>query len=113
MFVKTPNTARGAVGVITYELDCGSQNLKTLAVMFSVPYDFNIYLNWFAVGIFSSTQKCDYDLYYHMYYKSDACFQRAQGGQDITLEHGGIVIQASMTNTYKLYLTVRLQADRS
>ena len=76
--------------------------------MFSVPFDFNIYSNWFAVGIFSSTQNCDYDLYYNMYYNSDACFQRGQGGQDITLKREGFVIQASMTNTYTPDLTVRL-----
>jgi len=96
VFAKTPHTARGAVGVVTYKLFIPSGNVQTLAVMYSVPYDFNLYSNWFAVGVFGSTKSCDYDLYYDMYYNSSRHFMRVKGGGDITFKTGSVVIQASM-----------------
>lgn len=38
-----------------------------LAVMFSVPYDYNIYNNWFAVGIYEKGRECDKGLFKEMY----------------------------------------------
>ena len=53
-FTKEGGAACGAVGVMTYDLyhrdhrDSGEK----VAVMFSVPYDNNMYKNWFAVGVY-------------------------------------------------------------
>lgn len=72
-FTKDDNTASGAVGVLTYELfdmrnrDCN----ELMAVMFSVPFDYNFYKNWLAVGIFEHTRACDKKLYEHMYESKD------------------------------------------
>ncbi|CAL8318426.1 unnamed protein product [Lota lota] len=76
IFKKTPHTACGTVGVFTYDLfNTSSQTMEKLAVMFSVPYDFNLYSNWFAVGVFSSNKNCDHDLYREMYYNNKCGFE--------------------------------------
>ena len=56
--------ARGAVGVLTYyipDID------KTLAVMYSVPFDYNWYSNWFDVWLYSGKRRANYNLWYQMY----------------------------------------------
>ncbi|KAK0139188.1 DELTA-sagatoxin-Srs1a [Merluccius polli] len=110
-FTKTPWAAKGAVGVFTYDLvNSGSESLWKIAVMFSVPYDFVLYHNWFAVGIFDSCTECDYDMYELMYLKDQHHFRRkkAKDGH-ITYKHGDIVFEASMSDTItpKLKLTVK------
>ena len=53
--------ARGAVGVLTYyipDID------KTLAVMYSVPFDYNWYSNWFDVWLYSGKRRANYNLWY-------------------------------------------------
>ncbi|KAG9330394.1 hypothetical protein JZ751_025534, partial [Albula glossodonta] len=49
-FNKTAGAARGAVGVMTYDITNSSNEVfQRLAIMFSVPYDYNLYENYFAV----------------------------------------------------------------
>ena len=58
VFAKTGNTARGSIGVFTYDLSLnGSDSTKKMAIMFSVPYDFNLYSNWHAVWECSTATK--------------------------------------------------------
>nr|XP_020460303.1 trypsin-like [Monopterus albus] len=54
-FCKGTAKTTGAVGVLTYDLFERQANCATekLAIMFSVPFDYNMYKNWFAVGIYS------------------------------------------------------------
>ena len=61
--------ATGCVGVMTYDLLEQSKNdfIETLAIMFSVPWDYNLYKNWFAVGIYKKGRNCDKALYKEMY----------------------------------------------
>ncbi|KAG9331986.1 hypothetical protein JZ751_016262, partial [Albula glossodonta] len=48
-FNKTAGAARGAVGVMTYDITNSSNEVfQRLAIMFSVPYDYNLYENYFA-----------------------------------------------------------------
>ena len=42
--------ARGAVGVFTYYIPALD---KTLAIMYSVPFDFNLFRNWWNVKLYS------------------------------------------------------------
>ncbi|XP_030622868.1 DELTA-thalatoxin-Avl1a-like [Chanos chanos] len=99
-FSKAAGAARGAVGVLTYELlKSKSSSNKLLAIMFSVPYDYNLYENWLAVGIFDKTQKCDDTLYNLMYYNSDSKFRRAKATDtSIVYIWESMEIRAAMSN---------------
>lgn len=70
-FTKSSGSATGSIGVLTYDLFERSRNdyIETLAIMFSVPWDYNLYKNWFAVGIYKKGRNCDKDLYKQMYYE--------------------------------------------
>ncbi|KAK0131079.1 DELTA-sagatoxin-Srs1a [Merluccius polli] len=72
-FTKDDNTASGAVGVLTYELFEMRQRYcnEKMAVMFSVPFDYNLYKNWLGVGIMSCSGPSDEELYNLMYYEKD------------------------------------------
>lgn len=102
LFLKTANTACGAVGVFTYDLCSRPAAACThkLAVMFSVPYDFNLYSNWFSVGIFDKTKQCDHGLYNQMYNRTDRAFVRGKAGSGLTFKKDQFTVMATMTNTY-------------
>ncbi|XP_012711615.1 DELTA-sagatoxin-Srs1a-like [Fundulus heteroclitus] len=111
LFVKTPHTACGSVAVFTYDIlqESNRQDRGRLAVMFSVPYDFNIYSNWYAVGAFSKDKLCDEDLYREMYYASQRGFVRGKAkGPSLTHKAGHVTIRASMSDSYQPVLKVEL-----
>ncbi|MEQ2305220.1 hypothetical protein AMECASPLE_035518 [Ameca splendens] len=70
-FTRSSGKATGSIGVLTYDLFERSKNdyIETLAIMFSVPWDYNLYKNWFAVGIYKKGHNCDKDLFKEMYYE--------------------------------------------
>ncbi|TKS89402.1 DELTA-alicitoxin-Pse1b [Collichthys lucidus] len=80
-FSKTSGKASGAVGVITYDMFERQSNCarEKLAIMFSVPYDYNFYKNWVALGIYDKSRECDESLYKEMYNnKEQQGFVRAE-----------------------------------
>ncbi|XP_030622881.1 bryoporin-like [Chanos chanos] len=113
-FSKTAHTATGAVGVLTYELfNEKSCSNKVLAIMFSVPYDYNLYENWLAVGIFDKTQPCDDTLYNLMYYNSDPAFIRARAADtSIVYTWESVEIRAVMSNASTAIVEVEIH-DKS
>ena len=108
LFAKTPCLLRGVVGVFTYDLSLyGTLTSDKMAVMFSVPFNFSVYENWFAVGVFNRKKKCDYDLYYEMYYNNESSFVRGKAKDGaLTYAHGKVVIKAWMSDTYTPLLKV-------
>ncbi|XP_056153676.1 actinoporin-like protein [Lampris incognitus] len=100
-FSKTSAKTSGAVGVLTYDLFERSRNdyIETVAIMFSVPYDYNMYKNWFAVGIFGKGKECDEALYKEMYYnKEQKGFVREEAnGSGISHPGQYLDIKASMS----------------
>uniref|UniRef100_A0A679KL36 mRNA n=1 Tax=Oulactis sp. TaxID=2093647 RepID=A0A679KL36_OULSP len=56
--------ATGVVGVLTYAMSDGN----TLAVLFSVPYDYNLYSNWWNVRVYSGKQRATQYMYEKLYY---------------------------------------------
>lgn len=70
-FTKSGSSATGAIGVLTYDLyeNTHKDAIECLAIMFSVPWDYNLYKNWFAVGIYKKDRTCDEALYKEMYYE--------------------------------------------
>lgn len=109
LFNKTTGAATGAVGVFTYDLFNADQNdySHLMAVMFSVPYDRNLYSNWFAVGIFERGNNCDYNLYDIMYNGSENNFVRAKAdGSCISYEGDYVIVSASMSDSGEATLRV-------
>ncbi|CAK6979567.1 DELTA-stichotoxin-Hmg2b-like [Scomber scombrus] len=99
LFIKTPNTARGSVGVFTYDLQKtdADQPKKKIAVMFCVPYDFTRYSNLYAVGIFDKSRDCNYDLYYKMYNNTDKSFVRGLCFLPACFPHDYILVERALT----------------
>lgn len=77
-FSKSGGSTSGAVGVLTYDvIKKGKQTAgEKIAIMFSVPYDYNLYKNWVAVGIYEQSRECKEDLYNEMYYNDQVSFIR-------------------------------------
>lgn len=100
-FSKSSAKTSGAVGVMTYDLfqkKDGSPK-ETLAIMFSVPYDYNLYKNWVAVGIYEQGKECDKKLYEEMYYnKEQQGFVRQEAeGSCLTYEGKNLDIMCTMS----------------
>lgn len=115
-FTKDDNTATGAVGVLTYQmLDMRNGNCSELiAVMFSVPFDYNLYKNWLGVGIFEHTRACDKKLYELMYYSSDfANFARQEtNGSGVKYAGKRVQVSACMSDVGKAIMKVELYDRR-
>lgn len=64
---KTSSAARGAVAALGYKMSDGN----TLGVMFSVPFDYNLYENWWNAKIYEGSRGVDYSMYEDLYYYAD------------------------------------------
>lgn len=111
-FTKDDNTATGAVGVLTYQmLDVHSgQCSELIAVMFSVPFDYNLYKNWLGVGIFEHTQACDKKLCELMYHGGDHTkFVRQEAnGSGVKYTGKKVQLRASMSDVGKAIMKLEL-----
>uniref|UniRef100_A0A672ZY35 Uncharacterized protein n=1 Tax=Sphaeramia orbicularis TaxID=375764 RepID=A0A672ZY35_9TELE len=112
VFVKTPHTARGSVGVITYDLQNNQTQLSTrkMAIMFSVPYDFVIYSNVYAVGMFDKSRECNKALYDEMMDGSGVSFVRKKAREPGSLIYKGgtFTIMATMSDAYQPVIKLRI-----
>uniref|UniRef100_UPI0037E84933 DELTA-sagatoxin-Srs1a-like n=1 Tax=Semicossyphus pulcher TaxID=241346 RepID=UPI0037E84933 len=98
-FTKTSAKTSGAVGVLTYNLYERQRGAsEKIAIMFSIPYDNNLYQNWFGLAIYSKDKACDEKLYKEMYYnKEQVGFVRAEAtGTGITFQGKCVDIMATM-----------------
>lgn len=110
-FAKTPNTACGSVGVFTYDLlhNDTKQAVKKIAVMFSVPYDFVEYCNWYAVGIFDHSKECDSNLYHEMYNNTEKSFIRGKASDPCLVYKGhDVTVMAAMSDSYQPVMKVQV-----
>ncbi|KAI4874694.1 hypothetical protein NFI96_021607 [Prochilodus magdalenae] len=105
-FSKTPHTARGSSGVLTYQiLQNETDNVGELAIMFSVPYDYNMYENWFGLGIFEAGFSCDAVLFKLMYYDVTGPFTREQGsGSVVKYSDKGVLVKGTMSAFGKSFI---------
>lgn len=110
-FTKDDNTASGAVGVLTYELFHmrNRQCNELIAVMFSVPYDYNVYKNWLGLGIYEHTCDCDEKLFKLMYYEEEKNFIRKEAdGSGLKYAGKTVDLRATMSNEGKALIKLEL-----
>ncbi|KAJ8377132.1 hypothetical protein SKAU_G00077160 [Synaphobranchus kaupii] len=111
-FGSTTASSSGAVGVMTYDITEDRKNaVKRLAIMFSVPYNYNHYENWFALGLFDPYQACDESLYDMMYNKVGT-FERGKAvGTEIRFQSGKFTLRGNMSPVAKAEMKVELWED--
>ncbi|XP_012674541.2 DELTA-stichotoxin-Hcr4b-like [Clupea harengus] len=111
-FSKTSAKATGSVGVMTYELYERSRKdaAETLAIMFSIPWDYNVYKNWYAIGFYPKGKECDEALYKEMYYdKEPKGFVRMEAnGSGLTFQGSNLDIKATMCPMEKAIMKVEV-----
>ncbi|KAL7873652.1 hypothetical protein AOLI_G00127230 [Acnodon oligacanthus] len=96
-FSKTTGVARGAVGVLTYQILTNEEHASELAIMFSVPFNFNWFKNWFALGIFEPDIPCDNALFNQMYYDTGLFTRGKSTGNTITHLGEDILMKGTMS----------------
>lgn len=111
-FTKDDNSVTGAVGLLTYDLfhKASRVSSKRMAIMFSVPYDRNMYKNRVAVGVFNQSQACDKQLYQQMYDGDDqSSFKRCDGdGSCLKYKRENTCLRATMSSTGKAIVKVEI-----
>ncbi|XP_068192896.1 bryoporin-like [Antennarius striatus] len=113
-FTKDDNTATGAVGLLTYDLHHVQrrQTIERLAIMFSVPFDRNLYENRLAVGVFDDSHACDKTLYNQMYDGKDTSkFTRSENGKSGTgllYKSSYVDVRATMSSIGKAIVKVEV-----
>lgn len=111
-FVKDEDFPTGAVGVLTYDLyhthsrSCSER----MAIMFSVPYDYNLYENRLAVGVFEQSCACDEELYDLMYGEQESSrFVRSEKiGSGLECLASNVDLRATMSTIGKAIIKMEL-----
>lgn len=111
-FVKDDNCATGAIGVLTYDLFHMKNQIcsERMAIMFSVPYDYNLYENRLAVGVVGQSRACNEDLYKTMYDGKDLSeFIRSEkSGSGLEYLAKYVDLRATMSSIGKAIVKVEL-----
>ncbi|XP_025038882.2 DELTA-actitoxin-Aas1a-like [Pelodiscus sinensis] len=113
VFVKTSYSARGSVGVLSYESDA-----FTLAIMFSNPFDRVLYNSEFAIELFAGRKHFESmeRLYQYMYnhgppYKCES-FERVELEMldgELVVTNQGIQATATVSNKDKATIKVEIK----
>lgn len=111
-FVKDEDFPSGAVGVLTYDLFHTHTRSCTerMAIMFSVPYDYNLYENRLAVGVFEQSCACDEKLYDLMYDGQESSyFVRSENiGSGLEYLAPNVDLRATMSSIGKAIIKMEL-----
>ena len=93
--------ANGSVGVFAYYMK-GAH--KTIAVMFSVTFDYNIFSNWWNVKIYPGKERATHDMYKSMYYNDPF-----KGDNSWHIENvNGFQVKGTMRNCGECLLQLRI-----
>lgn len=110
-FIKEENLS-GAYGLLTYDLYHAHTQTCTerIAIMFSVPYDYNLHDNQVALGVFEESRACDEELYDHMCEGKDfSNFIRSKkSGAGLEYEGSRVDLRATMSSIGKAIVKVEI-----
>ncbi|XP_068435368.1 bryoporin-like [Clinocottus analis] len=111
-FTKDDHTAKGSVGLLTYDLFHMQSRVcsERMAIMFSVPFDRNLYKNQLAVGVVEHSRGCDKQLYNQMYDGKDlSSFTRSEtNGSGLVYQTKYLDLRATMSTIGKAIVKVEL-----
>lgn len=111
-FTKDDNTATGAVGLLTYDMFHMQSRVccERIAIMFSVPFDRNLYKNRLAIGVFEQSRSCDKTLFDQMYEGKDLSkFVRSDAnGSGLEYKATYVDLRATMSSVGKGIVKVEL-----
>jgi len=102
LFVKKDWTLTGSVGVVTYDI-VGTDH--KVAILWSVPFDWNLYDVWFNVKVYPQDYPTAKHMYDQMYYYAGPW--RARGWE--SREEYGVKITTSMT--HNIHAKLQLYVD--
>uniref|UniRef100_A0A3P8TGP0 Uncharacterized protein n=1 Tax=Amphiprion percula TaxID=161767 RepID=A0A3P8TGP0_AMPPE len=111
-FTKDGNTATGAVGLLTYDLFHMQSRVCSdrMAIMFSVPFDHNLYKNRLSVGVVETSRACDKHLYDQLYDGKDLSnFARSEtSGGGLEYQATYVDLRATMSSIGKAIVKMEL-----
>ncbi|XP_070837923.1 uncharacterized protein [Chaetodon trifascialis] len=111
-FIKDDHTATGSVGLLTYDLFHMQSRVcsERMAVMFSVPFDRNLYKNRLTVGVVEHSRACDKHLYSQMYDGEDLSniVRSEESGTGLLYKATYVDVRATMSSTGKAIVKVEL-----
>lgn len=97
-FSKYARTTRGTFGVMMYQILTDNKDcVGELAIMFSVPFNYNWFKNWFALGVFDGNISCDENLIRRMYYETGTFTRDTGTGSTITYTGGEVLLKGTMS----------------
>nr|XP_055049405.1 DELTA-sagatoxin-Srs1a-like [Misgurnus anguillicaudatus] len=108
---KIAFTACGAVGVLTYDLFHlkNEECTERIAILFSVPFNYNFYDNIFGIGVIMPTCECNEALYKKMYYEIDNSFIRGKAKvSGIPYSAQRVKLEATMSNVGKAIIKLEI-----
>ena len=100
---KSSYSVKGAVGVMTYYIP---KMHRTLAVMFSIPYDYTWYSNWWNVELNYGYHKADYTMYYGLYYEDPMKGDHHWHGKNLGQ---GLYARGAMSDSSKATLEIHVK----
>lgn len=104
LFVKKDWTATGTGGVVTYDIE-GTEH--KVAIMWMVPFDFNLYDVWFNVKVYPKSYGESRHMYDQMYKWAGSW--RARGWEERT--EYGVNVKATMTHNIHAKLQVYIDSS--
>ncbi len=111
-FIKDDHTATGAVGLLTYDLFHMQSRVcsNRMVIMFSVPFDRNLYKNRLAVGMVGTSRDCDKHLYEQLYDGKDLSnFVRSEdAGSGLLYKADYVDLRATMSSVGKAIIKVEI-----
>jgi hypothetical protein len=83
---------------------------KTVHVMWSVPFDYNLYSNWWNIAVVDGRQAPDENVHDHLYNGSGGMPYPNKPDQHISNEQKGFHVHGIMTNNGQATLEVELKS---